>query len=214
MRGSLCSLCIRLCLSLLAWDGDGAQGLLDLQHAFPFPEMLTLLLCVWGRDSTEIVSSWPGQIPFLLLQLSLCTAEAVTWEGPIYEQGERKEGLSKRAQSGTLSPFLLCTHPCPCWGAARRSGGLQLSSQVRTPSLCLGCAGAGAVPWWLLLGSGRAAVTQCAQDNQNPTPDAAATLPTPLLVPSTAHRRWARVLRPPVQCLLVETLLQEGARVS
>lgn len=41
-----------------------------------------------GGNSVKSVSSWPGQIPFLLLQPSLHTAEVVTWEGPIHEQGE------------------------------------------------------------------------------------------------------------------------------
>lgn len=165
---------------------------------------------------------------------SFCCSSPSIWlklslgKDPSMSRG--KEGLSKRARSRALSPFLLCTHLRPCQGAACCSGGLQLPSRGRAPSLGPGCAGAGAAPWWLLptwgssRGSGRAAVTQWAQNNQKPTPDAVTMLPTPLLAPAA----WPQpsCSQPPAlpaggeqgcctqQCLLVETLLQEGARVS
>lgn len=94
---SFLSPCIHLCQLILAQSGGCAQGflpehlLLHLQHVFPLPGMLMPLLQAWGWDSPESVSSQPGQTDFLLLQLSLHKAEAVTWEGPIHEQGGQKD---------------------------------------------------------------------------------------------------------------------------
>lgn len=91
-----------------------------------------------GGCSVKSVSSWPGQIPFLLLQPSLHTAEAVTWEGPIHEQGEGR--IEQKSPKWGPFPLPPVHTPVPMSGHSCRSRRapvtLPWESSEPMPGLC------------------------------------------------------------------------------